>query len=95
MKRVFILTIFMMAMVGVIAFGPSASWAQAKGPIKIGFISPLSGGMAANGKDMLAGIQLYLEETGYEAAGRKIELIVEDDEAVPATSLTKTRKLVE
>jgi branched-chain amino acid transport system substrate-binding protein len=74
---------------------PSASFAQAKGPIKIGFISPLSGGMAANGKDMLTGIELYLEEIGHQAAGRKIELIVEDDEAVPATGLTKTRKLVE
>jgi branched-chain amino acid transport system substrate-binding protein len=51
--------------------------------------------MAATGKDMLAGLQLYLEEIGYQAAGRKIELIVEDDEAVPATGLTKTRKLVE
>jgi branched-chain amino acid transport system substrate-binding protein len=76
-------------------FNSSISWAQAKGPIKIGFITPLSGGMAANGKDMLAGIQLYLEEIGYQAAGRKIELIVEDDEATPATGLTKTRKLVE
>ncbi len=87
---------FVIAMVaGVILFTPLVSWGQAKGPIKIGFISALSGGMAANGKDMLAGIQLYLEEIGYQAAGRKIELIVEDDEAVPATSLTKTRKLVE
>jgi len=80
---------------GVILFTPLISWGQAKGPIKIGYISPLSGGMAANGKDMLAGIQLYLEEIGYQAAGRKIELIVEDDEANPATGLTKTRKLVE
>ena len=79
----------------LILFNPAASWAQAKGPIKIGFIAPLSGGMAATGKDMLNGIQLYLEEIGYQAAGRKIELIVEDDEAVPATGLTKTRKLVE
>ena len=84
-----------MAMVGLIVFAPSASWAQGKGPIKIGFITPLSGGMAANGKDMLAGLELYLEEIGYQAAGRKIELIVEDDEANPAVSLTKTRKLVE
>jgi ABC-type branched-subunit amino acid transport system substrate-binding protein len=74
---------------------PPATWAQGKGPIKIGFISPLSGGMAANGKDMLSGIELYLEEIGYQAAGRKIELLVEDTEAVPATALTKTRKLVE
>ena len=51
--------------------------------------------MAANGKDMLTGIELYLEEIGYEVAGRKIDLIIEDDEANPAVSLTKTRKLVE
>jgi len=38
---------------------------------------------------MLAGIQLYLEEIGSQAAGRKIELIVEDDEANPATGLTR------
>jgi branched-chain amino acid transport system substrate-binding protein len=80
---------------GLIFFTPFPSWAQAKGPIKIGFIAPLSGGMAATGKDMLNGFQLYLEEIGYQAAGRKIELIVEDDEAVPATGLTKSRKLVE
>jgi len=82
-------------LIGLLLCTPLLSWGQAKGPIKIGYISPLSGMMAANGKDMLAGIQLYLEEIGYQAAGRKIELIVEDDEANPATGLTKTRKLVE
>jgi len=45
--------------------------------------------MASNGKDMLAGFELYLEEIGHQVAGRKIELIVEDDEAVPATGLTR------
>jgi branched-chain amino acid transport system substrate-binding protein len=95
MSRRSMQTILIVMVAGFILFTPLLSWAQAKGPIKIGFISALSGGMAANGKDMLMGIQLYLEEIGYQAAGRKIELIVEDDEAVPATSLTKTRKLVE
>ncbi len=95
MKKFFILTVLVSAMAGLLAVDLSPSWAQAKGPIKIGFIAPLSGGMAATGKDMLAGFQLYLEEIGYSAAGRKIDLIVEDDEAVPATGLTKSRKLVE
>ncbi len=95
MKKVLVAVFFLMAMISLVALNPLTPWAQVKGPIKIGFISPLSGGMAANGKDMLAGIQLALEEIGYQAAGRKIELIVEDDEAVPATGLTKTRKLVE
>jgi branched-chain amino acid transport system substrate-binding protein len=70
-------------------------WAQAKGPIKIGFITTLTGPVAANGKDMLSGLQVYLDEIGYQVAGRKIELIVEDDEAAPAPALTKGRKLVE
>jgi branched-chain amino acid transport system substrate-binding protein len=95
MRKTWLAVVLALVLVGIISSTPSPSWAQAKGPIKIGFITPLSGGMAANGKDMLAGIQLYLEEIGYQAAGRKIELIVEDDEATPATSLTKTRKLVE
>jgi branched-chain amino acid transport system substrate-binding protein len=76
-------------------FTPSPSWSQAKGPIKIGFLAPLTGGFAAQGKDMLAACQQYLEEINYQAAGRKIELVVEDSEANPATALTKTRKLVE
>ena len=95
MKKAVIWAILMLAVASIIAFSPYPSWAQAKGPIKIGFIAPLSGAFSATGKDMLNGIQLYLEEIGYQAAGRKIELIVEDDEAVPATGLTKTRKLVE
>ena len=95
MRKTWLAVVLALVLVGIISSTPLPSWAQAKGPIKIGFITPLSGGMAANGKDMLAGIQLYLEEIGYQAAGRKIELLVEDDEATPATSLTKTRKLVE
>jgi len=95
MKKALFSILWMAAAVSLVILNPSVSPAQGKGPIKIGYISPLSGMMAANGKDMLGGIQLYLEEIGYQAAGRKIEFIVEDDEANPATGLTKTRKLVE
>ena len=66
-----------------------------RGPIKIGFLVPLSGGLAQNGRDILNGFLLYLEEINYTAAGRKIQLIVEDDEGIPAVGLTKARKLVE
>jgi branched-chain amino acid transport system substrate-binding protein len=64
-------------------------------PIRVGFVGPLSGAYAQNGRDILNGLRLYLEQIGSQAAGRKIELIVEDDEAIPANSLTKARKLVE
>ena len=64
-------------------------------PIKIGFMVPLSGANAQNGRDILNGFLMLLEEIGYQAGGRRIELIVEDDEGIPAVGLTKARKLVE
>ena len=59
-----------------------------------GHFSPV-GRNVRDGEGYVGGMQLYMEEIGYQAAGRKIELIVEDDEANPGTGLTKTRKLVE
>ena len=65
------------------------------GPFKIGMLAPLTGPFAQTGKDMVNGAELYLDEIGRQIGGRKIELIVEDDEAQPATALNKSRKLVE
>ena len=41
------------------------------------------------------GMKLGLEESGYQAGGRKIELISEDDESNNSTAVAKYRKLVE
>jgi branched-chain amino acid transport system substrate-binding protein len=95
MKKKWLTAVLAAAVVSVFLINPLPSWSAEKGHIKIGFLAPLSGGMAANGKDMLAGLELYLEEIKYQAAGRKIELLIEDDEANPAVGITKSRKLVE
>ncbi|MBM4438961.1 MAG: ABC transporter substrate-binding protein [Candidatus Rokubacteria bacterium] len=73
---------------------PPATQAQS-GPIKIGMLAPLTGPFAQIGKDMVSGTELYLDEIGRQMGGRKVELIVEDDEGNPATALNKSRKLVE
>ena len=73
----------------------SPGGAAAQGPIKIGFISPLTGAIAAAGKDMYSGCELYWQESGRQMAGRKVEVILEDNEGNPAIALTKLRKLVE
>ena len=39
--------------------------------------------------------EIAFEQAGYQAAGRKIQLLFEDTEAKPDVGLTKTRKLVE
>jgi branched-chain amino acid transport system substrate-binding protein len=81
----------LLAVVWVLAAGD----ADAQGPIKIGFIAPLTGAIAAAGKDMYSGCELYWQENGWQMAGRKVEVILEDNEGNPATALVKLRKLVE
>ena len=80
--------------IGTLLHGQSAP-RSALGPIRVGFLAPLSGPYVQNGRDILNGFLLALDEIGYRAGGRPIELIVEDDEAIPAVGLTKARKLVE
>src|SRR5215468_10455891 len=74
--------------------GPGMVWAQ-KGPVKLGVIAPMTGAAAANGKDIVNGLHLYLEQNGQQIAGRKVEVIVEDSQGKPDVALTKLRKLVE
>ena len=81
--------------VAAVASALVAGQAAAQGPIKIGFLSPMSGAIAAAGKDMYSGCELYWQESGWQIAGRKLEVVLEDNEGLPATALTKLRKLVE
>jgi branched-chain amino acid transport system substrate-binding protein len=90
--RALVVVVLTAFLAGVLA--PSTVPAQSA-PIKIGFLAPLSGPFAQIGKDMVNGNQLYLAEIGGQIGGRKIEVIVEDDEGNPATALNKSRKLVE
>jgi len=80
-----------LALLGASGAGP----ALAQGPIKIGFISPLSGAIAQAGKDMYSGCELFWEESGWQIGGRKLQVILEDNEGLPATAIAKARKLVE
>jgi branched-chain amino acid transport system substrate-binding protein len=74
------------------ALPPSIGAAES---IRVGFLAPLTGIFAQAGKDMLEGIKMAFEQAGYQAAGRKIELIVEDTEGNPAAAQTRYRKLVQ
>ncbi len=88
-----ILRALSLVVVCLVGFGPGQALAQ--GPIKIGFIAPLTGAGAQAGKDMYSGCEMFWEENGWQVAGRKIEVTLEDGEANPKTALTKARKLVE
>jgi branched-chain amino acid transport system substrate-binding protein len=91
-----LITIVSLAVVAVLGeAGEASAQAAAQGPVKIGFLAPLSGAIAQAGKDMYSGCELFWEEAGWQIAGRKLEVILEDNEGLPATTLAKARKLVE
>src|ERR1700709_1118724 len=75
--------------------GPWRSAQAQSGPIKIGMLAPLTGVVASGGKEMVEGVQFYLDQVKNEMAGRKVELVIEDDASNPDTALQKARRLVE
>ena len=93
MRRNVAIVLTVVLAVALVASG-ATSWAQ-KGPIKMGMVVSLTGGLAPNGKDMVNGMQLFLDEQGGKIAGRQVQLVIEDDEGKPASGLTKARALVE
>lgn len=70
-------------------------WAQSAEPLRIGFLTVLTGPLAAGGKQQQEGAALFLNERNGTIAGRKIELITQDTAGSPALALTKTQELVE
>lgn len=83
----------------VIALGVAlllmTSTAAAREPIRVGFISDLTGPLAQPGKEMENGIRLFLDEQKNSLSGRPVELTVLDAGSSPAGALTKARELVE
>lgn len=75
--------------------GASTPTANGKDPVKVGAILPYSGVYASLGENLTRGMELYFESVNWEAAGRKITLIKEDEENDPQGALRKLRKLME
>jgi len=65
------------------------------GPIKVGLLAPLTGVVAAGGREMVDGFNMYWEQVGNAVGSRKVEVLVEDDASNPDTALQKARRLVE
>src|SRR5436305_15149428 len=83
----------MLALLSALAF-PLCVQAQAE-PIRIGFLTVRTGPLAAGGKQMEQGIQLFLKERNNTIAGRKVELFIADTGGNPAQAKTRAQELVE
>lgn len=73
----------------------ASTGAIAQDSIKMGALATLEGAFAALGEDSMRGVKLALEEFGYSAGGKKIELITGSSDASPDSAIRATRKLVE
>jgi len=91
LRRTFVASSVLAAVAAVL---PWSSQAQPE-PIRIGFLTVRSGALAAGGKQMEEGIQLFLKERNNTIAGRKVELIIADTAGNPAQAKTKVQELVE
>ena len=74
---------------------PAIVSAQDARPIRIGLLAPLTGVVASGGREIVEGFEMYWAQAGNQVAGRKIQILTEDDASNPDTSLQKARRLVE
>ena len=69
--------------------------AQVNTPIRLGNINTYTGGLAYAGQANWNALSLYFDSVNWTVAGRKIEIIKEDDQFNPQIGLQKAKKLVE
>lgn len=72
------------------------SGTSSSGPIKIGFIGPLTGSASSYGQSSEKGLQLYEEQLNKAGGinGRKVQFVYVDDEGKAASSVNAGTKLI-
>ena len=80
--------------VGYAQTKPVVSPASSKEPIRIGINLGFTGPMTEVSTQMRKGYEMFLEEVGYEVAGRKVEIIEYDNRSDAKISLEMAKKLV-
>src|SRR5215467_7886206 len=76
------------------ALGLAAASAQAQGTVKIGVLLPMTGQQQSTGVQIAAAIRLYMAQNGDTVAGKKIEVILKDDAAVPDNTKRLAQELI-
>jgi branched-chain amino acid transport system substrate-binding protein len=76
------------------AAASTAASAADTGPIKIGLILPMTGQSASTGRQIDAAVKLWVAQNGSTIAGRKVEIILKDDGAVPDATKRIAQELI-
>src|SRR5215469_15887901 len=77
-----------------VVFGFAATSASAADTVKIGFILPMTGQQQTTGQETAAAIKLFQQQNGDTVAGKKIEVIIKDDAAVPDATKRIAQELI-
>ena len=74
-----------------------APGAIAQEPLKLGLVAAMSGQSAKSGEAIVRGLSVALDEINAKGGllGRKVELVVRDDESNPAKGVVAARELVQ
>jgi branched-chain amino acid transport system substrate-binding protein len=78
----------------LLALATAARAAYAQDVVKIGLIVPMTGQQASTGKQIDAAVRLYMQQNGDTVAGKKIEVILKDDAAVPDNTKRLAQELI-
>ena len=68
--------------------------ASAQETVKIGLILPMTGGQASTGQQINNAIKLYQQKNGDTVAGKKVEVILKDDAALPDNTKRLAQELI-
>src|SRR4051812_9990123 len=76
---------------------PGLLWAQGDGPIRIGLVIPLTGATSQFGPTMSQAAQIAATEINAAGGvrGRKVEVVIEDDQSNPEAAVRAARKLID
>ena len=77
-----------------VSFGIGMQSSQAADEIKIGFMSPLSGGLTKPCTEAKWGFELFWDEVGYKAGGKNIKVLYGDSACNPDATITQGRRLI-
>jgi branched-chain amino acid transport system substrate-binding protein len=77
-----------------LALATGISAASAQEVVKVGLILPMTGPSASTGRQIEAGVRLWMAQNGTTVAGKKIELIIKDDTGAADQSKRLATELV-
>jgi len=86
--------IVLTGLLALAATGFNARSAAAQETVKVGIVIPMTGTSAAVGREISDATKLYVAQHGNTVAGKKIELIIKDDQSVPDNAKRLAQELI-